>query len=497
MSTEETVKKRRLALERVSAGTDEDLAELTAKGRKEQLPEGVTSGMLYKDVFGIAWPSVVELTLTQLASMVDLMMVGQLGPWALTAVGLTTQPKFLLATIFMALGTGATTMVARHKGAGHQERANLVVRQALMMTFVFSLLMSVIGYIFAPQLIAFMGAQEAATLNGGVTYLRIQMIGFVFMAITGVVTAVLRGVGDSRTAMVYNLVANGSNVVLNYLLIYETRNIALFGQTVRMWGAGWGVAGASWATTIGQVLAFIMAMYTISKKGRYLHLDYSKGFAPDKVELSNIFAIGVPSMVEQLFMRAGMIAYSKIIAGLGTVAYATHQVCFSIQALSFMNGQAFGISATSLVGQSLGKKRPDMAKSYTNRTRNLGMLVAAALALIFFFFGGGIVGLYNNDPEIISTGAIIMMMVAVVQPLQASQFITAGALRGAGDTKATAAIIFVTTLFIRPLLAFYLVYNLNMGLMGAWVALIIDQALRSGLIMLRYISGAWMHHKFK
>jgi Na+-driven multidrug efflux pump len=85
--------------------------------------------MLYSDIIKIAWPSVVELTLTQLASMVDLMMVGGLGAWALTSVGLTVQPKFLLMTLFMALNVGATAMVARYKGAGRPDKANLILRQ--------------------------------------------------------------------------------------------------------------------------------------------------------------------------------------------------------------------------------------------------------------------------------------------------------------------------------------------------------------------------------
>lgn len=497
-TTTETKKKSlQTSLELVEKGTPEQFEEFARKGRKEQMPEGVTSKMLYSDVFRIAWPSLVELTLTQLASMVDLMMVGSLGAWALTAVGLTTQPKFLLMTLFMAMNVGATAMVARHKGAGNQDRAQLAVRQAMLLTFVLSLAMSIIGYIFAPQLILFMGASEQATLDGGVIYLRIQMMGFVFMAITSSVTAVLRGVGDSRTAMVYNLVANLSNVVLNYLLIYSTRTITVFGASFTMWGAGMGVAGASLATALGQIFAFFMAMYAITRKTNYLYLDFRKGFKPDKDALSNIFAIGFPSMIEQLFMRAGMIAFSKIVAGLGTVAYATHQVCMNIQALSFMNGQAFGVSATSLMGQSLGRQRVDMAQSYTKRARNMGMLVAAVLAVVFFFFGGNIVALYNSEPEIVTTGALIMTIIAIIQPLQASQFITAGALRGAGDTKATAAVIFVTTLFLRPILAYVLINNFGMGLVGAWVAMVIDQALRSLLIAMRFASGKWMHHRFK
>lgn len=446
----------------------------------KKLPEGVTSKLLYDDIVRIAWPSFIELILTQLASMVDMMMVGQLGAWALTSVGLTTQPKFMMMTMFMAMNVGATAMVARYKGAGEPEKANGILRQALLLTFVLGVISSIVGFIFSEPLIAFMGATDQQTLEGGTIYLKIQFLGFVFMALTTTVTATLRGVGDSRTAMVYNLVANLVNVVGNYLLIYGK-----FGFPEM------GIAGASLATVIGQCVAFVLAFASILSRKSYLHLSFRESWRPDWQALGSIFKIGFPAMIEQAVMRCGMIIYSKTVAGLGTVAFATHQVCMNIQALSFMNGNAFAVSATSLMGQSLGKKRPDMAQAYCSRTQRVGMLTSAVISVILFFFGGQVVALYNNDPIIVETGANIMKMMALIQPFQSSQFILAGALRGAGDTKATAMIIFVTVLLVRPALAIFSINVLNWGLYGAWIAMIADQLLRTTFVFGRFNSGKW------
>jgi len=228
---------------------------------------------------------------------------------------------------------------------------------------------------------------------------------------------------------------------------------------------------------------------------QYLHLRFMDGFKPDPHSLKQIVTIGAPAMLEQLLMRVGVIIYVKTIAGLGTVAYAVHQVCMNIQALSFMNGQGFAVSATSLTGQSLGKNRPDMAHAYVHRTRRLGMSVSLILAAIFVFWGGKIVSLYNDSPDIISQGARIMMFVGFTQPLQSSQFILSGSLRGAGDTRATAIITFITVLLIRPLLAVYLINVWNLGLEGAWFAFIADQTIRSALVLIRYNSGKWKRIK--
>ncbi|NLK65168.1 MAG: MATE family efflux transporter [Tissierellia bacterium] len=476
MDTSNKYKNYNLALDLVEDGSDIEVEDI----KKHHLPPNITSKMLYTDIVKIAWPSVLELTLTQLASMVDLMMVGGLGAWALTSVGLTVQPKFLLMTIFMAMNVGATAMVARYKGAGEQEKANLILRQALMLTLIFSVISSIIGYVYAEKLILFMGAAEEKTLEGGTIYLKIQMVGFTFMALTSTVTATLRGVGNSRTALIYNVTSNIVNVILNYLLIEGHFGFPRLE-----------VAGASLATIIGQFVAFVFALIYIMKGDQYLHLDFKEGFKPEPHSLKQIITIGAPAMLEQLLMRVGVIIYVKTIAGLGTVAYAVHQICMNIQAMSFMNGQGFAVSATSLTGQSLGKNRPDMAHAYVHRTRQLGMSVSIILGIIFIFWGGNIVSLYNDSPDIVLQGARIMMFVGFTQPLQSSQFILSGSLRGAGDTRATAIITFVTVLLIRPLLAIYLINVWSMGLEGAWFAFIVDQTIRSALVLLRYNSGKW------
>ncbi len=468
-----------MALDLVEVGNETDNYGQDDKVSKH-IPEGITSKMLYKDVVGIAWPSFLEMTLTQLASMVDMMMVGRLGSWAITSVGLTTQPKFLLMLMFMAMNVGATALVARYKGEGSPEKANRILRQAFLLTFVFSLISSILGFIFSENMVRFMGATEAITLEQGTIYLKIQMLGFVPLALTSTATATLRGVGNTRIAMVYNLVSNLINVFFNYGLINGYMGFPKMG-----------VAGASIATVIGQTVAFLLSMAVVLRGNHYIYLDIKKGFKPDWQAMKSIFNIGIPSMIEQVFMRTGMILYVKTVASLGTVAYATHQICMNIQAMSFMTGQAFGVSGTSLVGQSLGKRRPDMAQAYTSHTRRVGQVIAILLVLIFFFLGKPIVSLYTNEAEVIVQGARILMFVALVQPLQSSQFILAGALRGAGDTRATAIISFITILLIRPILAHYSINVLNWGLEGAWFALLVDQAVRSLLVMLRFNSGKW------
>lgn len=485
-------KEKRLetTLERLPFGPEELTSDLKVT---KAIPEGVHYKELYRDIIKIAWPSFVELLLTQLASMVDLMMVGSMGGTAnpeigvnaLSAVGLTTQPKFLLMGAFIAMNTGITALVARNKGIGNKEKANLIVRQGLMLTFLITVVMSVLGTVFARPMVIFMGGEEEIVIKWATQYLQIQMIGFLTMALTSTITASLRAVGDSRTCMIYNLIANAVNVVFNWLLIYGHLGFPELG-----------VAGASLATVIGQFVAFTIALSVLLRGNGFLKLEFRLGFRPNKEVLGNVVNIGLPAMVEQLLMRAGMVIFAKTVASLGTTQFATHQVCMNIQALSFMTGQAFAVSATTLMGQSLGKRRYDMAQAYCSRTRKVGFAFSLVLAAVFVFFGEGIVGLYNSDPAIIDMGGKIMFFVAFLQPFQSSQFIIAGGLRGAGDTKVTAMITFITVLLVRPGVAILLV-NCGLGLYGAWLALACDQILRSALVLNRYNSGKWKLIKLK
>lgn len=482
--------KLQTTLDRLPYG-DENLTDDLKVTKK--LPADVKSKELYRDIIRIAWPSFVELLLTQLTSMVDLMMVGsmggkahpEIGTQALAAVGLTTQPKFLLMAAFVAMNTGVTALVARNKGTNDSKQANLVVRQGLLFTFCATIILSILGFIFAKPMVIFMGSTEAIVTKWATQYLQIQMIGFLSFALTSTVTASLRAVGDSKTCMIYNLIANVVNVIFNWLLIYGNLGFPELG-----------VAGASVATVLGQVVAFMIAFIVIIRGNGFLKLEFKLGFKPDKIVLGNMVNIGLPAMVEQLLMRAGMIIFAKTVASLGTTAYATHQVCMNIQALSFMTGQAFAVSATTMMGQSLGKRRTDMAQAYCSRTRKVGLVFSLLLAVVFILFGGEIVGLYNSDPEIIRIGGQIMLFVAFLQPFQSSQFIIAGGLRGAGDTKATAIFTFITVLLVRPIVAIVLVH-FGLGLYGAWAAMATDQILRSALVLYRYNSGKWKLIKLK
>ena len=465
-------------------------AEKEGKYKKYKLPDGVDKGMMRSDILTIALPSLVELVLTSLTSMADQIMVGrlpgQLGVQALSAVGLCMNPKFILMTALMAINTGTTAVVARYRGMGNQEKANQTFKQSLIFNIFLSAIMMVIGVVFARELIGLIAGNgiSETTVEYAVTYFRIQMYGFIPLMMTNTVTSTLRAIGDSKMPMVYNTIANVVNLFFNYGLIYGKLGMPEMD-----------VAGASLATVIGQCVAFVIAMYIMFSKKRYVYLDLKEKTGYNKTIMSNVLGIGLPSMLEQLCLRIGIIIYSRIVASLGDIAYATHMVCMNIQSLTFMSGMAFQNSATTLMAQSLGRRRLDMADNYTRMTRNISFWISCVIGVILALFGGQIVNIYNSTPEIVEMGGKLLAIVAITQPFQSSQFVITGALRGAGDTKYPAVVIFICTLIVRSVLGYIFVIQLNMGLIGAWFAIVVDQLLKTAMIFARYNTGKWRFFK--
>ena len=444
------------------------------------------------DILTIALPSLVELVLTSLTSMADQIMVGrlpgQLGVQALSAVGLCMNPKFILMTALMAINTGTTAVVARYRGMGNQEKANQTFKQSLIFNIFLSAIMMVIGVVFARELIGLIAGNgiSETTVEYAVTYFRIQMYGFIPLMMTNTVTSTLRAIGDSKMPMVYNTIANVVNLFFNYGLIYGKLGMPEMD-----------VAGASLATVIGQCVAFVIAMYIMFSKKRYVYIDFKEKTGYNKTIMSNVLGIGLPSMLEQLCLRIGIIIYSRIVASLGDISYATHMVCMNIQSLTFMSGMAFQNSATTLMGQSLGRRRLDMADNYTRMTRNISFWISCLIGVVLALFGGQIVNIYNSTPEIVEMGGKLLAIVAITQPFQSSQFVTTGALRGAGDTKYPAVVIFICTLIVRSVLGYIFVIQLDMGLIGAWFAIVVDQLLKTAMIFARYNTGKWRFFKLQ
>ena len=439
------------------------------------------SGRIVRDALNVAWPSVLESFFVCLAGLVDTIMVGSLGSFAIAAVGLSTQPKFLGLAVFLSMNVAVSAIVARRKGAGDRESANRLVRMALLVTLLLTVAVSAVFVAFAGPIVRLVGSQ-ADTHQYAKEYLQIIMGGIGFSTVSLCLNAAQRGAGNTRIAMTTNIISNSVNVLFNYLLIGG-----------RFGFPALGVRGAAIATVIGTVCACVLSVASVLKKDGFLNLRSVKGWIAERATVRSLLNVGSSAFVEQLCLRIGFLLFAMTVAHLGTTQLAAHQIGMNLMSMSFSFGDGLSVAAVTLIGQSLGRKRPDMAKIYGNVCQKLGLIAALAVAAVYFLFGKEIFMLFSPEQVILDYGAQIMRILSVTLLFQIEQVTLFGCLRGAGDTKFTALVSLISVTCIRPGVSWLLCYPLGVGLIGAWLGTFLDQALRFALTFIRFRKGKWIH----
>lgn len=446
---------------------------------KDVIGEIPSTKQVYKKAFDVAWPSATESVLIGLVGAIDTMMVGVLGTGAVAAVGITNQPRFILLAIFMSLNVGVTAIVARRRGEKDREGANKCLRQAFLIAVVLGAILSAVGVIFAKPLLQFAGANEDIIADA-IAYFRVISIGNFFTAITMTINAAQRGAGNTKISMTTNMVANFVNVVFNFLLINGHLGFPKLGVT-----------GAAIATALGNLTALFMSLRSVMNADGFLHIEFKANWRFDKETMKGLTSITSSSFVEQICMRVGFLLTSMIIASLGTVAFATHIICMNIVSLSFTFGEGLGVGASSLVGQNLGAKRPDMSTIYSKSIQRIALTIGMFLLLLFVFGRYYLVDLFTDDLAVIQTGASILIIIAFMSPLQTVTVVVGGTLRGAGDTKFVAYSSLISIGIIRPFTTWLFCYPLGFGIIGAWYSFMTDQLLRLIINYIRFRTGRW------
>ena len=414
-----------------------------------------------------------------------MMMVGHLGAEAITAVGLSFQPLWLVMGFFMGLGAGTTALVARFTGAGRPRDANRAAHQSFLLGTALAVGFGLVIMPLARPIMVLMGA-EAEVVDLGAVYLRYLVPGMVLMMVFFVLSAALRGAGDTRTPMWINVVINVLNVLLCFVLIFGHLGLPALG-----------VVGAGLAATIARsagTFILLAIMFTGRTPVSFHRSSFDPGwgfFRPDLAVMGRVLRVGIPAALERLVNSLGMLLYTRVVASLGTVAFAAHSLALNVESLSYMPGIAFSVAATTLVGQNLGAGRPDQAERSALECNRLGMWVMGTMGAVFFLFPAFLLRLYTPDAAVIALGVVALRVVAFMQVPEAIGFVMSGALRGAGDTRTVLVITAVGVWAVRLVTALVFVLVLDLGLFGAWLAMALDWVVRSVYLVARFRRGAW------
>ncbi|MGN0376471.1 MAG: MATE family efflux transporter [Suilimivivens sp.] len=431
--------------------------------------------------FDMAWPSIIESFFVAFAGLIDSLMVSSLGSYAVAAVGLTTQPKFMGLALFFATNVAISALVARRRGERNQEEANRILSTVIVFIIVAAVIISVLTVAFAGPIISLCGS-NAETHDSAVAYFRIIMGGMIFNCIQMGINSAQRGAGNTKITMRTNVTSNTVNIIFNYLLIGGHLGFPALG-----------IQGAALATVLGTVVACIMSVLSIRKPDGFISLPYiiSHRIKPAFTCFTHLLRVGYSVFFEQVLMRIGFMLTAVMAADQGTAAMAAHQVGMNIMGLSFSFGDGLQAAAVALIGRSLGAGDEKLAKEFGGICRLLGTVIAVCLVVIYFFGARPFMSLYFEEENIISIGVGIMRVIIFVVVFQIIQVVYMGCLRGAGDTLYTAIASTVSVTLIRTLVSYLGGYVFGLGIIGIWLGVLGDQISRFIFASVRFRAGKW------
>ncbi len=434
---------------------------------------------LRREIISLAWPAILEFSLHTVVWLTDVAFVGRLGPEALSATGLGGQVYSLVLFLFEAAAVAATAMVSRRVGAGDHQGAGRIAAQAGGVGLLLGCLTALVIWSAAPTVYSLtrLGPQVAAL---GVTYQRIIAFGAPAFLFRSALAGSIRGFGDTRSSMAVSVVAGLFNILGDWVLVFGKLGFPELG-----------VAGAALASAMSHLLGAALLVVIVMMHLSPARIDLRGIFRFDRAAMRTMLRLALPAAGEHLFTDVARTVGVFAVAHLGAMAMAAHEVTAAAEALSFMPGFGFAMATSVIVGQNLGRGRPDLSRAAVGEGLRIAVLFGATMACVFLAFPGSLVGVFTTDTGVAGVAARLLRIAAIAQPFIAMQGIFGGALRGAGDTRSPLVASGVTSWAVRVALTYLTVVFLGLPVDWVWWAMTVDWAAKSLWMWILYRQGRW------
>lgn len=420
------------------------------------------------NVISLSLPVLLSSLFQRLVAIVDIFLVGGLGAAAIAATGLGQLLVLVTMTVFWGLATGTTVVVAHLWGSGRRREAKSAAFAACLVCVAMTMVASALGGLYGDRLAAFLGARhEVLTLAAG--YIRLVFIYLAFTTGLNILSAIMHGIGNTRTPMRAIILVNILHVLIAWPLIYGAFGLPRLGVT-----------GAAFAINASECIGFLYLLF------RAIRLRYLRPGRPDPTLFRRIWRVGWPVALERVAQQSGQLFYAKLIIGYGTAAYAAHQIGVSIESLSFMPGAGMGIAAATLMGQALGARKIRRARISHREALRLAVIVMGTMAIVFLTCPALLIGLFTTDPAVIDKGIVFLRLVAFAQLPLAVSFVYAGSLRGTGDTFYVFLVTLAAMWGIRVCFSWLAADWLHLSLYAVWGVFVVDWYARALAFWGRY-----------
>jgi putative MATE family efflux protein len=442
-----------------------------------QLPrikmKDLTKGKEGKLIMQFAMPMVYGNVFQQLYNVVDSIVIGHyIGKEALAAVGASFPIIFLLVAMVIGMATGFTIIIAQYFGSKNNEKVKKTIDTTYIILFAASILVTVFGIIFSVPIFKLTGLPSEVMPQASV-YLNIYFAGSVFFFLFNGTSAILRGMGDSKTPLYFLIISTITNILLDLLFVVVFE---------------WGIAGAAYATILSQAGALFTAIIYLNKRHPLVNLSFRK-YHFDREIFNSSLRIGLPSGLQQTFVAGGLIALYGIVNTFGTVTIAAYSVATRIDSFAMMLAMNFAAALSSFVGQNLGANKPRRVKAGLRATWLITSGISLVLSTIVIVFGKNLMGIFTPDQNVIDIGYDYLIIVGSFYIIFSTLFVVNAVMRGAGDTLVPMFITLIALWGIRVPASYLLAGEI--GVTGIWWAVPIGWGVGMILTILYYYSGKW------
>jgi putative MATE family efflux protein len=409
----------------------------------------------------------------QFYNMVDSIVVGQfVGKSALAAVSASFPVLFLMLGLIMGITMGSTILIAQFFGARQYDKVRVTIETSYIVLFIAGIFLSIVGFISAKTILTLLSV-PADVMPEALQYLQIIYAGMLLLFGYNAISAILRGLGDSKTPMYLLIAATLLNVVLDLVFVVVFK---------------WGIAGAAWATVIAQGLSFIGVMLKLNISNELVKLDFQK-LAFNKKMFWASLRLGLPTGIQQSLVGLGMSVLSSIVNAFGTDVMAGYGAASKLDTFASMPAMNLSQALSTFVGQNMGAGKPDRVKRGHISAVALGTVISIIIGLSVVFFGKPLMQIFTNDEAVIAIGARYLYIVGLSYFLFSTMFINNGVMRGAGDVMIPMINTLLALWLVRlPMAAFFSTF---MGSDGIWWSIPAGWLVGAIFSTIYYLSGRW------
>lgn len=405
-------------------------------------PVDMTVGKPWEDIVIFTVPMLVGNIAQQLYNTVDSVVVGQfVGDNALAAVGSAGPILNLLIVLFVGISVGAGIMVSQYLGARNREALSMTIGTCIVLTGIASCLVMVFATVAVRPMLELLNTPESI-IGWCTSYLRILFIGVAGCAYYNILSGILRGLGDSMSALLYLLVASGLNIVLDLFFV------------VKM---DMGVSGVALATAIAQGISALLCLWRLTKLKELFELKW-KYIRLFRDHVKNIIRLGVPSGLTQAIMSMSMLVVQSLTNSFGELFIAANVIVMRVDGFAMMPNFSFGTAMTTYAGQNVGAGKYDRVMKGARQGTGIAVGTAAVIVVLILAFGRQLMQIFTDTPELVELSMNMMRILAAGYIAVAVTQTLSGVMRGAGDTMTPMWISMVSTVLIRVPLAYGLVY---------------------------------------